>query len=164
MPHRRSAKLARWQFHMLGWSGGGLWLSGVGWLLLHHFGQREGAFGPEMNPLEPWMMAVHGLVLIPALLGLGGLLVVHIPKGWKKPRQRTTGMMLCALLAALIISGYMLYYVGNEDVRALTSLGHWGIGVVLPAPFLWHMLQGMAVRQRRRAGSARPARERPPRG
>lgn len=157
MPHHRTAKLARWQFHLLCWSGAGLWLSGAAWLLLHYCAQREGEFGPEMNPLEPWMMKLHGLVLIPALLGLGGLLLVHIPKGWdwKRAHQRLTGLILSAILAVLIISGYMLYYVGGENLRAWTSVGHWGIGLGLPAIFLWHWLHARMARRRRRAGAGR---------
>ena len=85
-----------------------LWLSGGAWLYLHYFRQIEGEFGPEVNPLEPWMMRLHGLVLIPALLALGGLLVAHIPKGWKDVAQRNIGLGLSAVLCLLIISGYLL--------------------------------------------------------
>lgn len=76
--------------------------------MLHYFGQQQGQFGPEMNPLEPWMMKLHGLVLIPALLGIGGMFVPHIPKGWGHAHQRIAGIALCAVLAVLIASGYDL--------------------------------------------------------
>ncbi|PKB14937.1 hypothetical protein B0I00_2539 [Novosphingobium kunmingense] len=154
MVHRRTAKLAGWQIWLLSLSGVALWLSGAAWLLLHYYGQQPGEFGPEMNPLEPWMMKLHGLVLIPALLGIGGMLVVHIPKGWAYVHQRIAGIALCAVLGVLIASGYMLYYVGDELVRDWTSMVHWIIGLVLPAVFLWHYLNGLLVR-RRKAGSGR---------
>lgn len=148
MVHRRSAKLASWQIWLLALSGIGLWLSGSGWLLLHYFGQKEGEFGPEMNPIEPWMMKAHGLLLIPALLGIGGMFIAHIPKGWAHRRQRIAGVALCAVLAVLIASGYMLYYVGDEDLRNWTSLIHWGFGMGLPAVFLWHYINGLRARRR----------------
>jgi hypothetical protein len=148
MVHRRTARLAGWQIWLLSLSGGGLWLSGAAWLLLHYYGQQPGSFGPEMNPLEPWMMKLHGLVLIPALLGIGGMLVAHIPKGWAYVHQRAAGIALCAVLAILIASGYMLYYVGDETVRDRTSMAHWVVGLALPAVFLWHYLNGLLVRRK----------------
>lgn len=148
MPHRRTARLARWQLWLLTISGSLLWLSGAAWLLLHYFGQAKGEFGPEANPLEPWMMRAHGFVLIPALLGIGGMFVAHIPKGWTHPPQRVAGIALCTLLALLIASGYMLYYVGDDIVRTWTSIVHWSLGLLLPAIFIWHYLNGLRARRR----------------
>jgi hypothetical protein len=148
MPHRRSAKLATWQIWLLSLSGTGLWLTGGAWLLLHYFGQRQGEFGPEMSPLEPLTMKLHGLVLIPALLGIGGMFVAHIPKGWGHERQRIAGIALCLVLAVLILSGYMLYYVGGEALRDWTSLIHWSIGIGLPAIFAWHYINGLRARRK----------------
>lgn len=148
MPHRRTARLVRWQIWLLLLSGSALWLSGAGWLLLHYFGQRQGAFGPETNPTEPWMMKAHGLFLIPALLGIGSMFVAHIPKGWTHRHQRVAGIALCTVLGILIGSGYLLYYVGDETARAWTSLGHWSVGLGLPMVFLWHYLNGLSARRR----------------
>ncbi len=148
MSHRKTAKLASWQIWLLTLSGGSLWLSGSAWLLLHYFGQTQGEFGSEMNPLEPWMMKLHGLVLIPALLGIGGMFVAHIPKGWTHPHQRIAGIALCALLGVLIVSGYMLYYVGDEALRNWTSIAHWSFGLGLPVIFVWHYVNGMRARRR----------------
>lgn len=154
MVQRRTAKLAGWQIWLLSLSGAALWLSGAAWLLLHYYGQKPGEFGPDMNPLEPWMMKLHGLVLIPALLGIGGMLVVHIPKGWAYVHQRIAGIALCGVLVVLIASGYMLYYVGDEIVRDWTSMVHWTVGLVVPAVFLWHYFNGLLVR-RPKAGGGR---------
>lgn len=148
MPNRRTAKLASWQIWLLTLSGSALWLSGAAWLLLHYFGQMPGEFGPEMNPIEPWMMKLHGLALIPALLGIGGMFIAHIPKGWTHVRQRVAGVTLCGVLTVLIASGYMLYYVGAETVRDWTGIVHWAIGLALPFVFLWHYLNGIKLRRR----------------
>ena len=147
MPNTRSARLARWQVMLLIISGILLWLSGAAWLLLHYYGQVAGEFGPETNPLEPWFLRVHGLVLIPALLGFGGLFVVHIPKGWKNSYQRNVGIALTAALATLIITGYMLYYVGDEWLRDWTSIIHWALGLAIPALFIWHYLHARWIRR-----------------
>lgn len=154
MSNRRPSKLAVWQIWLLSLSGSALWLSGGAWLLLHYYGQTQGEFGPEMNPLEPLVMKLHGLVLIPALLAIGGMFVVHIPKGWSHTRQRVAGAALCAVLAVLIASGYLLYYAGDDALREWSSLTHWTIGLALPGVFLWHYVDGTAARRRR--NPARP--------
>jgi hypothetical protein len=147
MPHRRTAKLAPWQIWLLTVSGTGLWLSGGAWLLLHYFGQVRGEFGPETNPAEPWMMKIHGAFLIAALLGIGGLFLVHIVKGWDHRHQRVAGIALSAVLGVLVISGYLLYYAGDETVRPWISLLHWCIGLALPVVFLWHYLNARLARR-----------------
>lgn len=149
MPYRRTARLASWQIWLLSLSGTGLWLTGGGWLLLHYYGQTEGEFGPEMNPLEPWMMKLHGLFLIPALLGIGAMFVAHIPKGWDHRAQRVAGVVLTTALAVLVTTGYLLYYAGGEALREWSSRIHWTIGLALPATFLWHYINGQLVRRRR---------------
>lgn len=149
MPHRRSARLATWQLALFSTSGLGLWLSGTCWLLLHYYGQIEGEFGPEVNPAEPWMMKIHGLFLIAALLGIGGMFIAHIPKGWSQRHQRVAGVVLSGIIGVLIISGYMLYYVGIEAVRAWTSVVHWSLGLSLPAIFTWHYVKARRSRKRK---------------
>ena len=140
MPNTRSARLARWQIMLLTISGALLWLSGSAWLLLHYYGQVQGEFGIETNPLEPWFLRLHGLVLIPALLSFGGLFIVHIPKGWSDASQRVAGVSLTVIFSILILSGYLLYYVGHEAVRDWTSIIHWAIGLGSPLVFIWHYL------------------------
>ncbi|MDE2623677.1 MAG: hypothetical protein KGM83_10865 [Betaproteobacteria bacterium] len=148
MAHRKTARLARWQIWLLVLSGGALWLSGAVWLVLHHFGQVQGEFGPEENPIDPWMMRIHGLALLFVLLGIGAMLVAHIPKGWTHRSQRVAGISLCTFLSALIVSGYMLYYVSGDDLREWTSVVHWVVGLPLPAVFVWHYLNGLCDRRR----------------
>jgi hypothetical protein len=156
MPNTRSARLARWQVLLLTFSGGSLWLSGAAWLLLHYFGTSAGEFGPQANPLEPWLLRLHGLAMIPALLGFGGLLVVHIPKGWQDAAQRNIGLALTALIVVLIGSGYLLYYLGAESVRNQVSFAHWVTGLAVPLPFIWHQMNGQS---RKKAAKRPPLRQ-----
>lgn len=148
MLHQRSARLAAWQIWTLSLSGAGLWLTGAIWLVLHYFFEIEGEYGTETNPLEPWMLKIHGLLLIPALLALGGLLVVHIPKGWRQKSQRSAGLILTAILIILILSGYLLYYAGDADLRQVSSLVHWLFGLFVPAAFIWHRTRNAALRRK----------------
>lgn len=147
----RKVKLERWQTALLSLSGMLLWASGSLWLLLHHFGAVEGNFGIQTNPLEPWMMRVHGLVVIPALIGIGGLLVSHLPNGWKYRKQRLTGLLLSSSLVMLVFSGYLLYYSGGDLIREWTSVTHWAIGLGVPLLFGWHRLRHRYKTARRAA-------------
>lgn len=147
MPHRRSARLSNWQMWLLCLSLGLLWLSGAAWLLLHYYGQVQGEFGPETSPYEPWMLRLHGFVLIPALLGIGTLLLAHVPFGWKYRAQRVAGIALAGAMTVLILSGYLLYYLGDETLRPMVSLTHWALGLGGPVVFGWHYLNGRRLRR-----------------
>ena len=65
-------------------------------------------------------------------------MIAHIPKGWRYESQRLAGVALSVLVFVLILSGYLLYYLGIEWLRDWTSLLHWTIGLLLPAVFAWH--------------------------
>jgi len=145
MQNRRPAKLARWQVHLLSWSGGLLWLTGGAWLLLHYFYRVKGEFGPEASPFEPWMLRLHGLAMIVSLIAVGGLLVAHVWKGWNYRHQRVMGGLLTGIVCVLVLTGYLLYYVGNEDVREWISAGHWLVGILLPAIFFVHYRRGHRI-------------------
>jgi hypothetical protein len=149
MPPPKTARLPKWQLWLICLSLGLLWLSGVIWLLLHYYGQVQGEFGPEANPGEAWMLRLHGFVLIPALLGMGSLMVVHAPKGWMYPGQRVAGVVLTASMVILTGSGYLLYYLGDEEWRSAIALAHWTIGLTSLVLFLWHFLNGRRQRLRR---------------
>jgi hypothetical protein len=146
MMHLRSAKLSRWQVRSLCVSSGLLFLSGLGWLILHNFGQVQGEFGPETNPLEPWMLRLHGAAVIAALMSLGTLLLVHVWRGWSYRSQRVLGLSLAAVTALLILSGYLLYYVGNDVARSWASTIHWVIGLVGLPLFVLHYRAGKRLR------------------
>lgn len=145
MLHLKTAKLARWQVRLLCWSGAILWLTGIAWLLLHNFGRVEGEFGPETSRWEPWMLRLHGAAMLAALLGGGSLLLVHVWRGWGYRSQRALGVALTSLFALLIVSGYLLYYLGDERLRPIDSLIHWVAGLVALPVFVVHYRQGRRI-------------------
>ena len=68
--------------------------------------------------------------------------------------------------ALLIVTGYGLYYLGGETTRELTSVLHWGVGLILPGVLVWHVRQGrkpsvrrLPRRRRRTTRSAEPPEE-----
>jgi hypothetical protein len=42
----------------------------------------------------------------------------------------------------LTLTGYLLYYAGGEESRAVISITHWLTGLLVPALLTWHVLSG----------------------
>jgi hypothetical protein len=124
-----------------------LWTSGAGWLVFHYFVHVAGEFGPTQSPYEPWWLKVHGAAAFLTLFTLGLLWGVHVLKGWASGQRRNSGVGLLGLLLALIVSGYLLYYAGGDELRAAISLAHWIPGLALPALYLIHRVKAAKARQ-----------------
>jgi len=107
-------------------------LSGIAWAWLHYWMQRMGEFGDEANPAELWMLKTHGAAAMGMLVMLGTLLPLHVKFGWHARRNRGSGAAMLAFFGLLTITGYGLYYIGAEHLRAWTSWIHLGLGLVLP--------------------------------
>ena len=115
-----------------------LWASGLLWLLLENFFVREGAFGPEKSPVEPWALRVHGIFGALTLFLFGLLWGTHVQTAWRFGRKRYSGGTLTGVLILLAVTGYLLYYVADDRLRSFTSIAHWSIGVILPVLFVNH--------------------------
>ncbi len=122
-------------------AGGGLWLTGAAWLWLHYFVVTPGEFGPEHSPLEPWGLKAHGAFAFLALWTGGFLWARHVGAAWASGRRRWSGSVLLGALLLLILTGYLLYYVGDDHARELVSVVHWGLGLSGPALYLAHRLR-----------------------
>ena len=135
-------RLERWhRFWVYGISGS-LVLTGLVWLLAHHLLRTAGEFGETINPIEPWSMKLHGAAAMAALFFIGSLLNSHIRRANNAHRNRSSGWTMVALLALLTISGYALYYVASESSRPVWSMGHWLLGLTLPASLILHIFLG----------------------
>ena len=132
------ARLNRSLYCTLIGASGAMWISGVIWLVLHNFARTEGKFGIVSHPLEPVMLQVHGFILIPALLSLGGIVFGHIGSGWRYKKNKISGLLMLSSFAILIGTGYVLYYTGSDLIRQASSLAHWIIGLAAPALFVKH--------------------------
>lgn len=94
--------------------------------------------------------ALHAAGAFALLLFTGALWSVHMRSGWRRRRQRASGLGLALLLLGLSITALGVYYLGDDRLGAFTALLHLGLGFVLPAPMLWHWLQGRRIRHRHR--------------
>ncbi|HYA15905.1 MAG TPA: hypothetical protein VEF06_00495 [Bryobacteraceae bacterium] len=138
--------------------GAGVWLSGGWWLALHFFGARQGEFGAEVNPLEPWSLKAHGAFAFACIWLLGLLWGTHVKVAWPRSRRRVSGAALTGMMVWLTVSGYLLYYAGGDAARQAISLAHWGIGLGAPVLYGLHRMQRRRVSRPaaggRRSGSS----------
>ena len=121
--------------------GAGVWLSGGVWLLFHYFLGKQGDFGPIENPLTPWWLRLHGAFGFAAIWIFGLLWGTHITVAWPHHRRRWSGGILAGVSISLIVSGYLLYYVGDDAIRPIVSVLHWTIGLACPVFFVVHRVR-----------------------
>lgn len=122
---------------------GALFLTGVGW-----WGLKLAADAHSEDPgtLQPWLLKGHGAAAMLSLFVLGILYPLHITRGWRAHRNRSTGAGLVAVSVLLILSGYLLYYSGGETTRTTASRVHTYVGLALPLIVVVHILRGRALR------------------
>jgi hypothetical protein len=145
----RFPRSERWALYIIGI---GVWLSGGLWLLFHCFFVERGEFGPKVHPLEPWWLKLHGAFALASIWIFGLLWGVHVSRAWPGMRSRWSGGALAGVFAWLVLSGYLLYYVGDETARSVISALHWGIGLASPVCFGLHRVR---LRKRREAPRSR---------
>lgn len=121
-------------------------LSGLGWLVAHYWLPL-----PEFaarHPLETWSLRLHGAAAMFALMVFGAVWQQHLGYALRQRRYLPSGSALLGAWLGLIGSGYGLYYLTDEALRASLSLGHWLLGLALPIALFGHIAH--AIKKRRR--------------
>ena len=104
----------------------------------------------------PWRLPGSARVLTAALHAAGGfalmLLVgalwsLHMRSGWRRHRQRGSGVVLGVMLLVLAVSAVAVYYLGDETLGAVAALIHLSTGLALAFPFGWHWVRGQRARR-----------------
>ncbi len=129
----------RWQRRCVYAVSAWLLATGVLWLLAHYLMRTVAEFGESVHPLEPWSMKLHGAGAMFALFFIGSLVNNHIRRALKARRNLLSGWSMIAVLAALTLSGYALYYLASEQSRPIWSAAHWIIGLVFPLTLIVHI-------------------------
>lgn len=125
------------------------WLSGTCFYVLSRWVTIEGDFGPERHPLQFPMLKVHGGVFFLLLFYFGFIAASHIPVTWRMKKLRWQGIALVVALLLQIITAYLLYYLSDEDWRAVIANVHAFAGFALPLVLVFHVVS--AVRSRKLA-------------
>ncbi len=129
--------------------------SGALWAWLRYFARNENDFGS--SPTETWTLTIHGLFAAASLLVIGSMLPLHVKFAWRAKRNRFNGIFFVSIVALLILSGYGLYYIGNERFRSWTSWIHLFIGLALPILLIIHIWRGRVSRREKRSQRHVPA-------
>lgn len=92
----------------------------------------------EAGIARTMLIKVHGAAAMASLIVLGSLLARHVAAGWQARTNRASGIPLLVGMLWLIASGYLLYYAGDEALRAYAAQSHFWIGLALGIVFTVH--------------------------
>ena len=148
-PVQLSTRHERWLYVVAG----ALLLSGLGWLTAHYLlsgGSLLADFEFEglPHPSELWWLRLHGASMIGFLVVFGALLPGHVMHGWRRRRNKRSGSFMLGVVVALALTGYGLYYLGDEATRPWISAAHWVIGLAAGAGLVLHVTLGKRRVQR----------------
>lgn len=123
-----------------------LLITGVLWWML----DLQRGENPSSAP-QTWLLRLHGLLAMLALVCLGSVITAHIRIGWALHRNRLIGATFLATVVILAITGYALYYAVGDTMRALSSWIHFVVGLIAPVLLALHIVRGRAARRAGRA-------------
>jgi len=135
-------RLSRWHERWLYAIGALIFLSGLGWLGDHYLFAGSADFGDAHAAFEPWWLRMHGAAAMAGLVELGSLFPGHIARAWRLRVNRRSGLLMLGLVTLLVVTGYGLYYVGDEETQPWISMIHWLAGIVAGAGLVLHVRLG----------------------
>lgn len=91
-----------------------------------------------------WTAAAHALFGFAAMMFTGALWSIHMRAGWRRGKQRASGLMVAIGMLLLCVSAVLIYYLGDEVWGARTAVFHLVLGGLLVLPFGWHWLRRRA--------------------
>lgn len=94
-----------------------------------------------------WVAALHAAAAFVLATLAGALWSVHMRSGWRRRRQRVSGLLLGTALGGLMASAVGLYYLGDERWAAVAAYLHLALGALATAVFAWHFVHGRHARQ-----------------
>ena len=118
-----------------------LFASGGAWAWIHHL-DEAGHAGDLLRRTNPWLLKTHGYAAVGFVLLLGTLIPVHIRPSWHARKNRLNGVIFLSAVGLLTLSGYTLYYLGDEAWRNGASRIHLWLGLAAPILLLLHIRAG----------------------
>ncbi|HEU4604021.1 MAG TPA: hypothetical protein VFS24_18750 [Steroidobacteraceae bacterium] len=118
-----------------------LWLSGAAWIVFHYLLPAQTEFGLGPNPAEPVLMKVHGAIAVFAVALLGWISARHVGENWLRNRKRISGIAILSAYILLVVTGYSLYYLLQDDVRERIGQAHEILGAASLVFALFHWIR-----------------------
>lgn len=119
-----------------------LFLSGAAWVLFGWLAEHSAARADLLQSLKSWMLKLHGAAAMAFLVALGILIPTHLKRAWQARRNRVNGAFFVTVVALLILTGFGLYYFGDERWRSGASWLHRVLGFAAPALLALHIWLG----------------------
>ena len=88
--------------------------------------------------LKIWSIRAHSLIALVTLVVIGSLITTHMQVRWARKRNRVSAVLNLALFITLTLTGYLLWYGDEGQVRSVATLAHWVMGLMLPLVLYWH--------------------------
>ena len=98
------------------------------------------------------LAALHTSLAFLMMILIGSLWSVHMRAGWRRHRQRWSGLLLALTYLLLMATAVGIYYLSDETWANVAGMGHMLVGVALLAPFAWHAVVGWRYRRQVRHG------------
>ena len=133
---------------------GGLWLTGIVWLVLDQFFAEVGPFGPTPNRLEPAVLLIHGVVAILGMYVLGWVSIRHVVRWWQGGLRRVSGASLSTCLVLLVVTGFALFFLSDDGSQHAAALSHDVFGLIVTVLGVQHWF--FAKRRDMRSAASRP--------
>ena len=116
-----------------------LFASGAAWLGGRYYFNSSAPVPGASSPLSALSLKIHGGAAMAFLIVLGSLIPGHFFGGWKARKNISTGLPMIALNIILILTAYALYYVGSDELRAISSWIHIAVGILCAPLLIWHV-------------------------
>jgi heme A synthase len=95
----------------------------------------------------PWRLSADQRILTAALhtifgflvmMCMGALWTIHMREGWRKNKNRKSGLALNLLLFLLLVSAIGIYYLSDEQALTMASVIHTVLGLSIFILFVQH--------------------------
>jgi hypothetical protein len=133
---------------------GTLWLSGCVWLVLNQYFESRGPFGRTPHPWEPAILLVHGVAAILSMYVFGWISARHVRRWWAARMRRVSGGILAAGFALLVLSGFALFFVSDDEWQHVAAAAHDVAGLAITGFAIQHWF--FSRRRDMRSAASRP--------
>jgi uncharacterized membrane protein len=91
--------------------------------------------------------STHAALGFLLMLLVGSIWSIHMRSGWRRQKQRLSGLLLAILFLILFLTPVAIYYAGEESIGTIAAFLHLIIGILIVFPFAWHWIRGHQSRK-----------------
>jgi hypothetical protein len=91
---------------------------------------------------ESLWLRLYGAAAMAALMVFRLLFPGHVARAWRVRKNPGSGLSMLCLVLLLVVTGYRLYYAGDEETRPWISMAHWITAVPAASGLVLHACLG----------------------